>query len=172
MSDAWHHAFLAKLRTTGVIAKACAAAEVSYSVQAAHRAKDADFAAAVDDAFEESHDILEAELLHRSLHGVDEPVVHKGELTYLLDQEAAPDPDTGRLPLLLGANGMPQVLTINKKSDTLLMFALKGRRKAYSTERTELTGANGTPVVIDTSTRAARVAALVALAQERKDDFV
>lgn len=174
MSHPWQAAFLANLRHTGVLARACEAASVSYAVQAAARKSDADFAAAVVDALEESYDTLEAELLHRAVAGVNEPVVYQGTLTYLRDVEATPDPSTGLHPLLLDASGRPKVLTVNKKSDTLLMFALKGRRKAYSTERTELTGADGAPVVIDSSTRAARIADLMATATRRKelDDLV
>ena len=174
MSSSWHAAFLANLRATGVLARACAAANVSYAAQAAARKSDADFAAAVVDALEESYDVLEAELLRRAVDGVNEPVVYQGTLTYLRDAEAAVDPATGLQPLLLDEEGNPRALTINKKSDTLLMFALKGRRKAYSTERTELTGADGAPVAIDSSTRAARIADLMATATRRKelDDLV
>ena len=174
MSRHWQAAFLANLRTTGVLARACEAASCSYAAQAAARKTYADFAEAVLDAFEESYDVLEAELLRRAVVGVDEPVVYQGTLTYLRNTSAPPDPATGLQPLLLNANGNPRVLMINKKSDTLLMFALKGRRKTYSTERTELTGADGAPVVIDSSTRAARIADLMATAAKRKDldDFV
>lgn len=174
MSRPWQAAFLTHLRASGVIARACGAAGVSYAVQAAARKNDADFAAAVADALEESYDTLEAELLRRAVAGVDEPVVYQGALTYLRDEEAPPDPDTGMRPLLLDELGQPKALVINKKSDTLLMFALKGRRKAYSTERTELTGADGAPVALDSSTRAARVADLMALAAKRRelDDLV
>lgn len=174
MSHAWQAAFLTHLRASGVLARACAAANVSYAVQAAARKTDADFAAAVADALEESYDALEAELLRRAVAGVEDPVVYQGTLTYLRDAAAAADPDTGLHPLLLDAEGNPRVLTVNKKSDSLLMFALKGRRKAYSTERTELTGADGAPVAIDSSTRAARIADLMATALKRKelDDLV
>ena len=174
MSRPWQAAFLANLRLSGVIARACDAANVSYAVQAAARKSDADFAAAVADAFEESYDALEAELLNRAVAGLNEPVVYQGGLTYLRDAGGLPDPSTGLYPLLLDERGEPKVLTINKKSDTLLMLALKGRRKAYSTERTELTGADGAPVVIDSSTRAARIADLMATATRRKemDDLV
>ena len=174
MSQPWQAAFLANLRVTGVLAHACRGAGVSYAVQAAARKSDADFAAAVADAFEESYDTLEAELLKRAVSGVNEPVVYQGALTYLRAAEGVPDPSTGLYPLLLDERGEPKVLTVNKKSDTLLMFALKGRRKAYSTERTELTGADGAPVAIDSSTRAARIADLMATATKRKelDDLV
>ena len=169
MSRPWQAAFLANLRTSGVLARACEAANVSYAAQAAARKTDADFAAAVVDAFEESYDVLEAELLRRAVGGVEEPIVYQGTLTYLRDVGGLPDPITGLHPLLLDADGNPRVLTVNKKSDSLLMFALKGRRKAYSTERTELTGADGAPVAIDSSTRAARIADLMATAAKRKD---
>ena len=56
-------------------------------------------------------------------------------------------------------------------SDALLTLLLKGRRKKVYADRTELTGADGGPVAqIDETAKAARVAQLLALAQQRKAD--
>jgi hypothetical protein len=52
------------------------------------------------------------------------------------------------------------------------MFLLKGLRKKYGTETTELTGKDGTPVVVDSAARAARVAALLEAARRRKSTSV
>jgi hypothetical protein len=55
-------------------------------------------------------------------------------------------------------------------SDALMALILKGRRKKVYAERTEVTGADGGPVVqVDETAKAARVAQLLALAQQRKD---
>jgi hypothetical protein len=52
---------------------------------------------------------------------------------------------------------------------------LKGRRKKVYADRTELTGADGGPVAqVDETAKAARVAQLLAVAQQRKaqqDEF-
>jgi hypothetical protein len=185
MSDAWVAPFLAALRTTGVVAKAARAAKVSYSTPYALREKDGDFRAAWDDALEESYDTLEAELLDRAVNGVAEPLVHQGMFTFecerdeqgrpvieqydsgLLDKDGKPVMGS-RHKLKLDELGNPIPCVVRKKSDALLMFALKGRRKRVYAERTEVTGADGAPVAIDATARAARVAQLLALAQQRK----
>ena len=67
-------------------------------------------------------------------------------------------------------DGKPVWLTVRKPSDALLALLLKGRRKSVFADRTELTGANGGPVgVADESTRAARMAQIIAMAQDRRD---
>ena len=51
-----------------------------------------------------------------------------------------------------------------------MALILKGRRKKVYAERTEITGADGGAVNIDDTARAARVAQLMALAKQRKDN--
>jgi hypothetical protein len=187
MYPEWVAPFLAALRTTGVAAKAARAAKISYRVPFTLRDKDADFKAAWDDALEESYDTLEAELLDRAVNGVAEPLVHQGMFTFEVQRDENGDPiveryDSGvfdkdgkpvwgsRHKLKLDELGNPIPCVVHKKSDALLMFALKGRRKRVYAERTEVTGADGAPVAIDATARAARVAQLLALAQKRKTD--
>jgi hypothetical protein len=72
--------------------------------------------------------------------------------------------------LLLDDNGQPIPLTVRKHSDAILALVLKGRRKKVYADRTELTGPEGGPVQqIDETAKAARLAQLMAIAQQRKD---
>lgn len=139
-TEHWIPAFLEALRTQGVVSAAARAVGISPSTVHTRRRNDADFAAAFDDAMEEAVDMAEAEAWRRAVTGYDKPVIHQGEIT-----------DTYRV-----------------HSDELLKFILQGRRKHVFAQRTELTGADGGPVALqDDQARAARVAQLLALAQER-----
>lgn len=164
--------FLTTLAAGGIVSDACLAAGVSGGAVRYAIKNDADFAAAFEDAMEEAQDEAERELRRRGIHGVDEPVVYQGTLTYLRDYDAI-DPATGErydprsAPILHDENGRPRVLTINKKSDAALMFLLKGRRKKVFADRTEITGADGGALQIDEGARASRVAQLLALAKSR-----
>ena len=141
MSSPWVTPFLEALRECGILAEAARRAGASYSTVMARRKTDADFAAAVDDALEESFDAMEAEARRRAVEGVDKGVWHQGV----------------------------QVGTERVYSDSLMQFLLKGYRKRFATDRTELTGADGGPVQMDDTARAARVAQLMALAKQRQD---
>lgn len=139
----WKPAFLAALREVPVVSRACAAVGIERST--AYRAADNDesFRAAWDDAMEEGVDRAEQEAFRRAVEGTDKGVWHQGTLV-----------------------GSERVY-----SDALLSLFLKGRRKKVYAERTEITGADGGPVQqIDETAKAARVAQLLAMAQQRKDD--
>jgi len=75
--------------------------------------KDPDYAAAFVDAEKRAIAHLEAELFNRVYQGTDEPVIYQGELCYQKDK-------AGRKT--------DKPLTIKRKSDTLLIFALKGKK--------------------------------------------
>lgn len=184
------HAFLEALTATGVVASACRAAGVATATVYARRRTDADFAAAWDQALEDATDALEQEARRRAVEGIEEPIVHKGEFTPVWERDAdgqvllAPYATGSFYPKgheregqeIMGSrpvqavdeHGNPRFLTVRKKSDPLLMFLLKGYRQRFSTERTELTGKDGAPLEVDSATRAARTAALMALAQQRR----
>lgn len=139
----WKPAFLAALREVPVVSRACAAVGIERST--AYRAAEADegFRAAWDDAMEEGVDKAEQEAFRRAVEGTEKGVWHQGSL----------------------------VGTERVYSDALLTLLLKGRRKKVYADRTELTGADGGPVAqIDETAKAARVAQLLALAQQRKAD--
>jgi hypothetical protein len=182
----WIDPFLTALRTTGNVVQSARAAGTHTSTAYSLRHKDADFAAAWDNALEDATDALEAEARRRALEGVNEPVVYQGQLTPLFEYDDSgkivmEEYDTGMVkdgqpvlssrPKQLVIDGKPQFLTLNKRSDALLMFLLKGLRKKYGTESHEITGKDGAPLAtVDETKRAARVAALLELAKTRKAD--
>lgn len=183
MRPAWVIPFLEGLRATGNVSEACRRAGCSSAAAYNRRRTDADFDADWDNALEDSVDILELEARRRAVEGVEEPVVYQGQLTPIWERDEHGEivlheydtgqvkdgkPIMGQRPRQLVIDGKPQWLTIRKKSDPLLMFLLKGLRKKYGTETTELTGAGGGPVAIDSAARAARVAALLEAAKHRK----
>lgn len=174
MSYIWVEPFLISLARQGVITQAARDAGVTRQYVYELRDSDGTFARRWDDALEQHYDKLEAELLHRATHGHEEPLTYQGQFTYVRDFDAI-DPETGnpylamQAPVKRDPDGNPVIATIKKKADTLLMFALKGRRKRTYADRTELTGADGAPVEIDATTRRARLAAILAKAQQRKD---
>lgn len=197
----WKPAFLAALREYPVVAHACEAVRIERST--AYRARDTDEAFAKDweDAMETGIDRAEREAFRRGVVGYEEPLVHQGQITWLIEHydrdtgETVPDDvaEANGLKILskdakvretardigwrykLDAAGKRIPLTVRKHSDNLLALVLKGRRNQYNTNRTELTGAEGTPLVPgDETARSARVAQLLAMAQQRKeaqDDF-
>lgn len=182
----WIDPFLLALRTTGNVSHSARAAGIVTPQAYKLRREDADFAAAWDNALEDATDELENEARRRALQGVNEPVVYQGQLTPLYeygddgkmvieeyDTGAVKDdkPVMGSRPKQLVIDGKPQFLTLNKRSDALLMFLLKGLRKKYGTESHEITGKDGAPLAtVDETKRAARVAALLELAKTRKTD--
>lgn len=169
----WKPAFLAALRELPVIAHACKAVGIERST--AYRAREADegFAQAWDEAQEDGVDRAEQEAFRRGVAGFEEPVLDKGRLSYRYERYEVEDID-GRKEekwrMCLDEHGQPIPLTVRKHSDALLSLFLKGRRKKVYADRTELTGPEGGPVQqVDETAKAARVAQLLALAQQRKD---
>jgi hypothetical protein len=84
-------------------------------------------------------DGLEAEAMSRAQQGVTEAIYYQGDI----------------------------VGTKQTYSDGLLQFLLKGRRREVYGDKQEITGADGAPLQIDTTTRATRVSQLMALATQR-----
>lgn len=142
----WRDAFLASLREVPVVARACEVVGIERSTAYRRRDDDPEFSAAWDDAMETGIDRAEQEAFRRAVQGTDKGVWHQGVLV-----------------------GSEKVY-----SDALLALMLKARRKKVYAERTEVTGADGGPVhqQVDDTTRSARVAQLLALAKQRKDDTV
>lgn len=171
---AWVTPFLQHLKNSCNMAESCRAVGASYSAMQALRSRDADFEAAVDEALEEAYDALEAEARRRAFHGVEEPVVYQGQLTPIYERNAdgsvKVDDDTGNPVQARDRHGDPRYLTVRKYSDSLAQFLLKGYRRKKFGDKTELTGANGGPLsTVDETKKAARISALLALAQARKD---
>lgn len=115
-------AFIRSLvETGGNVAQACKVTRISKRAVYDWRNSDKVFAARWDDAIEAGTEELEQEARRRAFAGVDEPVYYKGEVCG----------------------------TVQKYSDTLLIFLLKARRpeKYRETVKAELTGANGQPLI-------------------------
>ena len=156
------------LRRHGVQAMACREVGITYGAPTALAARDGDFRAGMDEALEEAYDTLEQELIARAVYGTREPVVHQGAVSYEPERDDCGHPvqevyDTGavtasgapitatRLKLALDDKGRPIPVSVTKRSDALLMFALKGRRRRMYADRTEVTGADGGPTKLEIS---------------------
>ena len=173
----WREPFLAALREVPVLRHGCDVTGVDRSTVTKARQADEEFDAAVLDALEEGVDKAEQEAFRRAVVGFDEPVIHQGTMTprfvpqrddegNLVLDELTNEP---KLVPMRDASGNVVPLTIRKHSDALLALVLKGRRKKVYADRTELTGPEGGPMAVDDSLRAARVAAILKAAGERKD---
>lgn len=104
-------AFLSAYAELGNVTAAAAAANIARSSH--HNwMDDPKYAEAFAEAHEEACDRLETEARRRAIEGVEEPVIHKGELCYVTDRQSR----------------QKRVLTVKKLSDTLLIFLLKGAR--------------------------------------------
>jgi hypothetical protein len=144
-------AMLAALARTGVVVEACRAAKVGRTSHYAWLKEDPQYAAAVEDAMEQAADLLEAEARLRATEGVEEPII-------------------GRV----GKDQDGVITTVRKKSDTLLIFLLKGRRPEVFRERAEVRHTGGVNVSgIDLSklsaAELAQVEALLSKAAEGGD---
>ena len=170
----WVGPFLEHLKTTSNMAASCRAVGVIYGTMMQLRLRDADFAAAVEDALEQAYDEMEAECRRRAFAGIEEPVVYQGQLTPIFarnpDGSVVVDPETGVPQVERDADGNPKFLTLKKYSDSMAMFLMKGYRRRKFGDKQEITGEGGGPLqIVDESKRAARVAQLIAAAQSRKD---
>lgn len=135
--------YLNTLAATGSVVKARAAVRTSKATIDRIREADPEFAAAEDEARDEHADMLEQELYRRAV---------EGEQTAMFDKE--------------------NKLTGYKitKSDTLLIFALKGAKpdKYADRQKTEIAGRNG-EALFDETSAAARMAAIFEAARQRKE---
>jgi hypothetical protein len=121
----WEEKFLLELAQRGIVKGACEAANVGQTTAYVHREKDKDFAAAWLAALDTAADVLVREVWRRAHDGVDEPVTHLGQQSFVaLDKDGKPTHDKDKV-----ASVVP--FTIKKYSDTLLMFLLKKMRPEY-----------------------------------------
>jgi hypothetical protein len=104
--------FLTAYAQCGAITLAAKAVGVSETLHYVWL-KDPEYAAAFAEAERQAIAHLEAELFSRVYEGTEEPVIYQGELCYQKDAK-------GKLT--------NKPLTIRRKSDTLLIFALKGKK--------------------------------------------
>jgi len=166
--------FLAALRRRPVVAYACEASLVSRTDAYRTRRENPEVAKAWDDALEDGIDRAEAEAFRRGSEGFNEPVIHQGQIAVLtepvLDEEGNVRlNEKGQLVMrpVLDDKGNTIPLTVKKFSDTLLMGVLKARRAAYRVERTEITNPDGSLAAQDDTARAARLAAILEMAERR-----
>ena len=135
-------AFLAVLRESCNVTKACRAAAIGRSAAYAWRHDDPDFAAAWEEAEQEAVDRLEGEAWRRAADGCDKPIVYRGEV----------------------------MSTYKEYSDRLMEVLLKGHRpeKYVDRLRSELSGPGGGPIQLEQVTNdAADFASRMARLSER-----
>jgi hypothetical protein len=143
-------AFCAALAETCNVGKACKAVEISRQTAYGWRDDDPEFALAWDKAMQVGVSSLEDEAHRRGFDGNDEPVVHQGQLSYVmqvkLGRSGKPiiDRKTGmpKMVPVLDEGGRMQVQTIRKYSDTLAIFLLKAHNpdKYRDSSKVELAG--------------------------------
>lgn len=135
-------AFCAALAETGIVRRACDAVSITRQTAYNWRDDDPEFAAAWERALKIGVSALEDEAHRRAFEGTDEPVYYNGS----------------------------ECGSVRKYSDTLAIFLLKAHapEKYRENTRMELTGANGGPVQISDTERAARISAILAAAAARK----
>ncbi len=108
------------------IAPSCLAAGISRSTYKRWRKEDPEFSARLDEAYEAAVDGAEAEVRRRGVEGVEEPVIHKGELMYRLEADGS---------TMLDDDFMPVPLTVNRKSDRMLELYVRANREGYRDRR-------------------------------------
>ena len=139
-------AFCAALAESCNVGKAAATVGISRWTAYQWRKSIPEFAEAWDDAMKAGLLALEDEAHRRGFEGIDEPVFHHGR----------------------------EVGAVRKYSDTLAIFLLKAHSPEKYRERSnlELTGANGGPVQLSHTERAAKIAAILAAAEKRRSEDV
>lgn len=110
-------AFCAALAETANIGRACRAIGMGRTTAYEWRESDPDFAAMWDKAMRVGVTALEDEAKRRAFEGIDKPLTHKGQFTYLRD------PETG--DVVRDDEGAPRVATVKEYSDTLAIVLLK-----------------------------------------------
>ncbi len=140
----WKPKFLKALAESGNVRIACEVAVVDRVTAYEHRKSDPEFAKGWSVALNESADVLEAEARRRACDGVDEPVIHQGQLmgVFVNADGQIVQADTP------GATKIP--LTVKKYSDTLLIFLLKGIRpnKFRDNAKVEHSGPKGAAIPV------------------------
>lgn len=142
-------AFCAALAETCNVGKACKAISIGRTTAYEWREADPVFAAMWDKAMQVGVSALEDEAHRRAFDGVADPLTHQGQFTYAY--EAARDElgdvireedGSAKMVPIIGEDGKPQVLTVQKYSDTLAIFLLKAHspEKYRDNSKVELAG--------------------------------
>jgi hypothetical protein len=148
--------FCAALASGAMVGEAAAEASIDRTTAYGWRKTDEAFAAAWDAALDAGTEILEAEATRRAVQGLEEPVLHQGQLTPIYEHEADGQVRMHQVQNARGemvwqpvqardAQGNLRWLTVRKPSDTLMIFLLKARKPATYRERVSMehTGKDG-----------------------------
>jgi hypothetical protein len=150
-------AFLAGYVRTASITKAAKAAKIDRSLHYRWLLEDEEYKKAFAAAYLEAGDLLEDEAVRRANEGIEEPLVYQGEFSYpeIWDPKAMTEhtnAETGEVTVTHGAfKRSRKPLCVNKKSDPLLMFLLKGFKSDKYRDRVsaELSGVGGGPIALE-----------------------
>lgn len=142
IQDAKRQAFLTALAQLGVVTAAAEAAGINRVTAWRWREADEEFAKAWDDAIEQAADRIELEAHRRAVVGFEEPVVHKGVLSYRTERYVDEETKEERWRVVLDDRGQPVPLTIRRHSDALMGILLKGHKpeKYRDNSKVELSG--------------------------------
>lgn len=138
----WVPIFLKALAYSGIIGDACRVANIDRKTFYNLRDKDEDFAELAREALEDAADLVEREAYRRSVEGIDEPVIHQGQMAgvWLAENGDVVTPTTP------GARLIP--LTVKKYSNPLLGTLLKAYQPKKYGDKMALSGPNGEPLRI------------------------
>jgi hypothetical protein len=133
-----------------MVYKACAAIGMTRQQVYVWRRDMPDFARDWDEALKIGVTALEDEAHRRAFEGVQEPLVHKGQFTYqvedVLGEDGQPVISEATLEpvrrIRRDKDGNPMVATVTKASDTLAIFLLKAHNpeKYRDNSRVEMAG--------------------------------
>ncbi|MFJ1253411.1 terminase [Cupriavidus sp. CuC1] len=163
-------AFCAALAETCQVGKACKAVGISRQTAYHWRDEMPDFAAAWDRAMRIGVTALEDEAHRRAFEGIDKPLTHQGQFTYLYrkakDADGNPLLDEQGNPMMepvLDEQGNHKVAAVRDYSDTLAIFLLKAHdpEKYRENSKVELSGSLALTEMTDEEIRA-EIAALAA----------
>ncbi|WP_237714812.1 MULTISPECIES: hypothetical protein [Pelosinus] len=131
--------FLAVFSECGNVTKSAEIAGCARQTHYDSMANDPEYVLAFDQAKEAAADKLEQEARRRAVEGVAEPVFYQGK----------------------------QIGTVQRYSDNLLMFLLKGERPEKFKDRQEVTGKNGGPIQLEAMTADQRQSRIIELLEKR-----
>lgn len=138
-------AFCAALAETCNVGRAATAVGISRYGAYKWRKEIPAFADAWDDAMKAGLLALEDEAHRRAFDGVEDPLTHQGQFTYLwrdkLDENGKPMRDEMGLPMrepVLDGHGEQKIAAVRKYSDTLAIFLLKAHNPEKYRENSKL----------------------------------
>lgn len=181
-------AFCAALAECCNVGRACKASGMSRNAAYDWRDDDPAFAAAWDRAMKRGIVALEDEMHRRAFEGVEDPLTHQGQFTYLYERDAqgeiiydeyvASTSEAGeqikakRPRLMLDEQGNPRIATVRKYSDTLAIFLAKAHDPEKYRERTEMQVKGSVDVAATIYEARKRVKARRAQAEPNPEDFL